>query len=247
MVEILIQSLWLTSLLSISSATAYAYPPVGLKPRYLSAGTDGSLSFTPYPTGGANETGILTGTSYSSPSTSTTAPTSTSPPAASTSTSSNFYLVAAGTGTYLDGQYLYVGGARGAGHGDLQVMIFTPDLPPEWSLATATFHLATNGTIVPGYGGDGRTFGSPPFNYWFFNQNPILEVAEVYESVCEVVAGELKCVSGPNTVFYVCVVVFIGGPFDGQAVNDNDLVPLLGPEVYPDCNAVPLTLRVVPV
>lgn len=243
----LIQSFWLTSLLPIASATAYAYPPVGLKPRYLSAGTDVSLSFTPYRTDSANGTAISTETTYPLPSISTAAPVSTSSAPAPTTTSSDFYLVAAGTGTYLDGQYLYVGGARGAGHGDLQVMIFTPDLPPEWSLPSATFHLAANGTILPGYGGDGRTFGSPPFNYWFFNQNPILEVAEVYESVCEIVAGELKCVTGPNTVFYVCMVVFVGGPYDGQAVNDNDLIPLLGPEVYPGCNAVPLTLRVVPV
>ena len=234
----LIESLWLTSL-CIASATAYAYPPVGLKPRYLSTGTGTLLYPTAYPTNSANGTVVSTGTTYPPPSTSTAAP---------TPTSSDFYLVAAGTGTYLDGYYLFVNGARGVMGGDLQVVVFTPELPPEWNLPLATFHLAANSTLVNGYGGDGKAFGFPADNYWFFNRGPILETYEVYESVCEIVAGELKCVTGPNTVFYVCVEVFNnGGPYDGQPINDRDLIPLLGPAVNPTCNGVPLTLLVVPV
>lgn len=240
----LIQSFWLTSLFFAASATAHAYPPRGLKPRYLSTGTGISLSPTAYPTNIANGT-----TTVSPPPLSTAASTSTSSAAAPTSTSSDFYLVAADTGTYLDGYYLFIGGNRGVGAGDLQIMIFTEELPPEWSLPSATFHLAANNTLVPGYGGDGKSFGISPFNYWFFNKNPILETLEVFESICEIADGELKCVTGPNTVFFVCTLVFPDGPFQSQPVNDNDLVPLLGPAVdlSPACNGVPLTLKVVPV
>ena len=71
----------------------------------------------------------------------------------------------------------------------------------------------------------------------------------MYESVCEIVGGELQCVTGPNTVFYMCTIVFDGGPYDGEPVNDNDLIPLLGPAVDTSaaCNGVLLTLLVVPV
>ena len=102
---------------------------------------------------------------------------------------------------------------------------------------------------MPGYGGDGKSFGLSPFNYWFFNQNPILETFEVFQSICEIVDGELMCVTGPNTVFFVCTLVFPDGPIAGEPVNDNDLVPLLGPAVDTSsaCNGVPLTLKVVPV
>lgn len=245
----LIHSFWLTSLLFIASVIAHAYPPMGLRPRYLSTGTGISLLF---PTNIANGTASSTGTTYSPPSLSTAAPITTaslsSSAAPPTSTSSDFHLVAAGTGTYLDGYYLITNGARGIGHGDLQVMVFTPtsDLPPSQLLNIATFHLAPNGTLLSEYGGAGKAFGFPQDNYWFFNRNPILEPYETFDSVCEIVGGELKCVTGPNTVFYICVEVFLDGPFAGQPINDRDLIPLLGPEVNTACNGVELTLLVVP-
>ena len=238
-----IQSLWLTSLLFITSVSAHAYPPMGLKPRYLSTGTAISLSF---PTNSANGTAFSTGTTYSPP-TSIMAPTSASSAAAPTSTSSDFHLVAAGTGTYLDGYYLIVNGARGGSPGDLQVMVFIEELPLTPLVDAATFHLAANSTLVNGYGGEGKAFGFPTDNYWFFNRNPILEPYEVFESVCEIVGGELKCVTGPNTVFYICVEVFVDGPFAGEPINDRDLIPLLGPAVNTACSGVELTLLVVPV
>ena len=239
-----IQSFWLTSLLFITSVTAHAYPPMGLKPRYLSTGTGISPAF---PTKSANGTAVLTGTTYSPPSISTAAPTSTSSAAAPSSTSSDFHLVAAGTGTYLDGYYLIVNGARGSGPGDLQVMVFIEELPLTPLVDVATFHLAANGTLVNGYGGEGKAFGFPADNYWFFNRNTILEPYEVFESVCDIVGGELRCATGPNTVFYICVEVFVDGPFAGEPINDRDLIPLLGPAVNSACSGVELTLLVVPV
>ena len=239
-----IQSLWLMSLLFITSVAAHAYPPMGLKPRYLSTGTAISLSVL---TNSANGTAVSTGTIYSPPSVSIVAPTSTSSAAAPTSTSSDFRLVAAGTGTYLDGYYLIADGTRGAGDGDLQVMVFIEELAAPPLDDVATFHLAANNTLVNGYGGEGKAFGFPTDNYWFFNRNPILEPYEAFESVCEIVGGELKCVTGPNTVFYICVEVFVDGPFAGEPINDRDLIPLLGPAVDTACSGVELTLLVVPV
>ena len=219
----------LTSLFFIASVTAHAYyPPVGLKPRYLSTGTGISLSL---PTNSANGTATVSpGTIYLPPSSTPTAPvtpistpsssssSSTAPPTStSPSSSSAFHLIAAGTGTSLDGSYLFVNGARGAGAGDLQVTVFTTQLPPPESLDLATFHHADNGTLVDGSGGAGKAFGAAADNYWFFNRNPILETAEVFESVCEIMDGvELKCVMGPNTVFYICVEVLSVGLLTGS-------------------------------
>ena len=237
-----IQFSWLTSLLFIASATAHAYPPPGLKPRYLSTGTGIS---TPYPTSIANGTAVLTGTTP--PPTSTTPSSSTA--ASPTSTSSDFYLVASGTGTSIDGYYLYVDGRCGPGSpGDLDCMVFTYSTEIPLGNTIATFHLTANHTIVPGYFSDGKGFGDYTYSYWFFNDR-IIEHDEVYESVCEIVDGELKCVTGPNTLFYICTIVFLDGPFEGEPVNDNDLIPLLGPAVDTSdaCKGVELTLKVVPV
>ena len=126
-------------------------------------------------------------------------------------------------------------------------MVFIEELPLTPLVEAATFHLATNSTLVNGYGGDGKAFGFPADNYWFFNRNPILEPYEVFESVCELFRGELKCVTGPNTVFYIFVEVFVDGPFAGQPINDRDLIPLLGPAVDTACSRIELTLLVVPV
>lgn len=252
----LIQSLGLTGLLFIASTIANAVPPVGLKPRYhLATGTAISLSTTPSATTSSAD-GIATSTTTPTdplPSTSTSAAT------APSSSPSKFHLVASGTGTYFDGYYLTLGRAnRGIGHGDLDVMSFVRELPP-YSSEEATFYLADNNNTLrnSAFGGDMKSFNLGPYYYWFVNSR-YLEPWESYESVCEIVGGgggggsggggELRCVTGQYTLFFICIYVFPDGPWQGQAVNDEDLMPLVGSALKQDyCNPVPLTLLVEPV
>ena len=227
-------SFWLSSLLFIASATAHAYAPAGLRPRCLSiTGTSVPfISTPPYPTGSANGTAIPTASTYVPTATSMTPP---------VSTPFLFYLVTAGTGTFLDGYYLYYdccyGGVQG---GTLAILRFTNNADVI-SRTSSTFSLNGNSTLKNTYGGVGRAFDDSTTLYWFFNNGDIYGVdqsAVVHESICEIVGGELTCVTGVDTVFLVCGI-------DSANTVVGNLVVQLGTAVPAGCS--PFTLLVVPV
>ena len=68
----------------------------------------------------------------------------------------------------------------------------------------------------------------------------------MYESVCEVIEGESKCVTGVATLFYACMEIVETGPFAGQPINERDMLPLLGKKVDESCMGVLLRVLVVP-
>ena len=197
----LVSSLWLASLLGLVSTTAHAYNPAHLGPRYLSIGTAISLPATsapPYPTGSANETVVPTGTTYSTPSTSTVAP---------THTPSLFYLVAAGTGTFIDGYHL----VRSCCVDTPGALILTDYLifQPAGGSRDSEFSLYENGTIqvaLTGVDNLGRSGNlGHDYDLWYFFSEPTEVTYEHFDSFCKIVNGELKCVTGENTVFHTCL------------------------------------------
>ena len=228
----LTHAFWLSSLLLIASATAHVHvhAPGGLKPRYLSTGTGLSAPSTgtpPYPTGSTIGTIVPTASSYSSN------PTSTAAPPAVPTTPSLFYLVTAGTGTFLDGYHLHHDCCYGGGsHGTLAILRFTKDA---FTIAEtiSTFSLNVNGTLKNTYGSVGRveddSFGDN--SYWFFNNGDIYGVNDdtpVSESICEIAGdGGLTCIAGVKTIFYVC------GTYSEDEVAN--FVALLGTEVPEGC------------
>ena len=235
------QFLWRSSLvLLIILTTTYAHYPAALKLRDLVTGTPASLgpysTKPPYPTGRSNTTAIATGTAYP------TAPTATSNSTAPSPIPSVFQLLATGTGTFLDGDFLFLAiDNEGDINGNLDELVFDadPDDPPD-DIPFTLFHLNANGTLdssVSGLGGLGRAF-EPAYQSWLFNV-PYRAQSPTVESVCEIVEGELRCVTGVNTVFHVCLNI---AP-DGTGAQGRGVVRV-GPKVQEGC--YPLTLLVVP-
>ncbi|KAF6231590.1 hypothetical protein HO173_010122 [Letharia columbiana] len=223
----LLQSRWLSSFLFIASAAAYAYPPAGLKPRYLATGTGISLPSTsppPYPTGSANGTSV------------STSPTSASTTATPTPTSSElFFLVAADTGTDLDGDYASIGSDT-SGNG-LLVLFLAAE--PDQVASFSTFNINADGTLENEFvGGIASIFAGSKYDSLHFENEVFVDEAGDTKSICEVVGGALTCQTGAATVFFVCPVQDIDGSFIGGTVE-------VGPTTQPGCTT--LTLLAVPV
>ena len=208
----------------------HAYPPIGLKPRYLSTGTGISLPSTsapPYPTG----TGTANGTARSTSSTSNPAATPTPIPPTEL-----FYLVVADSGTALDGNYIQFTGATSQSG----LLVLYPRPPPDEPFPSLLFNLNEDGTLgiqeyiclidsiityPPLILGEAVPSGT---------SDPFYPYVTVY---CDVVSGNLACQADSRTVFSICPDDFPYDQFTGGSVD-------LGPTVEPGCAEV--TLRVVP-
>ena len=232
--EMLTHYYWLSSLPLIASAIGHAYPPIGLKPRYLATGTGVPLPSTsppPYPTGTgtANETAVPTGSTAASTATST-----------SISSSELFFLVVADSGTDLDGSYLQFSGAvafSGA-------LLLYPRAPPLVPYSSVLFNINADSTlgiseyiclILGGVTWPALSLGidtGPTANDPFNNPYNLLNV------ICEVVGGKLACEAGGRTVFSICPDTLPSAGFTGSNLD-------IGPTVEPGCTEV--TLLVVPV
>ena len=226
----LVQYCWLSSLPFIASAIAHAYPPEGLRPRYLATGTGISLSSTsapPYPTG----TGIASGTAI--PTGSTTAPTATSTLIPS---SEFFYLVVADTGTQYDGDYLSIG-SESSGTGLL--VLYPGAKAPEEVTSFSTFNLNADSTLQNEFdGGIANIFPGSTDGTLFFRDEAYVDAVGNIKTICEDVSGTLTCQTGADTVFFICPFETIAATLIGGTVN-------VGPTVQPGCT--PITVLVVPV
>lgn len=213
----LLQSCWLSGLLLIASASAHAYPPAGLKPRYLATGTGISL-----PTASTNGTSVPTGSTY---------PTSTSTP-----TPTSFYLVAADTGnSRLDGEYVYLQSDT-SGNG-LLVLYLASAVSGVASFST--FALNADGTLTNDFTGDAiaTIFAGSTYGTLMFEPAAIADANGDPKSFCKIVAGALTCQTGTDVVFSVCPYQVISGTLVGGTID-------VGPTTEPGCS--PLTLLVVP-
>lgn len=220
----LVQYCWLSSLPFIASAIAHAYPPAGLRPRYLATGTGISLPSTsapPYPTGTAVPTGSLT--------TSTATPTS-------TPSSELFYLVVADTGTQYDGNFLSIS-SESSGTG-LSVLYPRAQAPDEVS-PFYTFNTNADGTLQNEFAGEiANIFPGGTDGTLFFRDEAYVDAVGNIKTICEVVGGTLTCQTGADTVFFICPYRRIAGTLVDGTVN-------VGPTVQPGCT--PITLLAVPV
>lgn len=222
----LVQSCLLSSLLFVASATAHAYPPAGLRPRYLVTGTGISLpssSASPYPTATANGTGTPTG------SVSTSTPTSNPIPP-----SEFFYLVIADTGTAHDGQYLSIDSDT---NGDSSLVLY-PAAEPNEVASFSTFNINADGTLENEFAGIAAIFPEGTSQSLFFENEVYVDESGDIKSTCEVVGGILTCQSGADTVFFICPYQVISGTLIGGSVE-------VGPNTQSGCT--PITLLVVPV
>ena len=199
------QSCWFSSLLFIASVTGHAYPPAGLKPRYLANGTGISLPLTtpsPYPTGSANGTAIPTGSIYptrpilpsgvsSNTSTSTAIPNPTPSP---------FYLVVADTGTPFDGDYLFIG--MDNERSGLELLLFGPQEPTSEPSPTAAsvFSLSADGILRQDSTGLIASYFDN-YGLFVFEYPDALESEGESAATCKIVGGALTCQNGADGVF----------------------------------------------
>ena len=218
----LVQYCWLSSLPFIASAIAHAYPPAGLRPRYLATGTGISLPSTsaaPYPTGTAIPTGSIT------------------PTAAPTSIPSSelLYLVIADTGTEYDGEYLGVN-SQYSGTG---LLVLYPRKNVNRDPPFSVFNINADGTLQNEFsGGIANIFpGSTDGTLHFEDVAYVEEVGNI-KTICDVVGGTLNCQTGADTVFFIC-------PFRREAATQLDGTLNVGRTVQPGCT--PITVLVVPV
>ena len=207
-----VHSCWLSSLLFITLVTAHAvspinnHPPADLKDRSLSTGTGVSLLRTitpPYPTGSANGTSVPTSSVYSTSSIhpSGVSSTSTGGPGP---TPTSFYLIAADTGTYLDGDYLYIG------IDDSGDQLFHLLFEQRFPAGPSSFSLSANGTLVQDQTGRIARYRKVQENeedavyqdLLFFVDPDAPEDPDDRAVTCEIVHGALTCQSGANGVFY---------------------------------------------
>ncbi|CAD6593718.1 MAG: hypothetical protein ASARMPREDX12_007486 [Alectoria sarmentosa] len=232
----LLQSCWLSSLLFIVSATAHAYPPAGLKPRYLVTGTGISLPSTisaPYPTGTVSGASVPTGSSYPTSPAQTSSSTTTSTATPTPSSSEFFYLVAADTGTASDGDYVSIGAD------DPGLLVLYLASGPDQVASFSTFNINADGTLQNQFsGGIASIFPEDEYQTLMFTNEANAEANGDTISHCEIVGGALTCQTGADTVFSICPFQVIDGTVIGGNVN-------VGPTTQPGCN--PLTLLVVPV
>ncbi|CAF9940109.1 hypothetical protein IMSHALPRED_001754 [Imshaugia aleurites] len=226
----LIQSCWLSSLLIIASATAHAFPPAGLKPRYLATGTGISLPSTippPYPTSNATGISAPTGSIYPTSSISTATPTPTA--------SGPFYLVVADTGTDLDGEYAYIS----ADTSGADILVLYLANAPDEVASFSTFNLNADGTLQNEFaGGIAAIFPGGTSGSLFFENEVYVDEAGDVKSICEIVGGVLTCQTGADTVFFVCPFQDIFGTLVGGTIN-------VGLSTQSGCTT--LTLLAVPV
>ena len=229
----LIQSYCLSSLLFTLSVNANLYPPVGLKPRYLATGTGISLSSTnppPYPTAGANGSSVATGSAFP-----TSSPTSNSTATPTPTSSGFFYLIAADTGTDLDGDYVSIGSSTSGNGLYVLYLASTPNQVASFS----TFSLNADGTLQNEFvGGIAAIFPGGTTGTLMFTSETLAEENGDTISFCEVAGGTLTCETGAFTVFFVCPYQVISGTLVGGTV-DVGLVTQSG--------CTPLSLRAVPV
>ncbi|KAL9072034.1 MAG: hypothetical protein Q9161_003808 [Pseudevernia consocians] len=230
---------WLSSLLFIVSATALVYPPVGLRPRYLATGTGISLPSTsppPYPTSGANGTSVPTGSTHPTSSAQTNSPASTSTATPTPTPSSSpefFYLVAADTGTDLDGDYVSIGAD------DPGLLVLYLAAAPNGVASFSTFSINADGTLQNEFsGGIASIFSGAQYGTLIFEPESVTDAGGYTKSLCEIVAGALTCQTGTDTVFSICPSEVVDGHVEGGNVD-------VGPTTQPGCD--PLTLLVVPV
>lgn len=220
----LLPSCWLAILLFIVSATAHIFPPAGLKPRYLATGTGISLSSTttpPYPISSANGTSAPTGSIY---------PTSTATP---TQPPSDFYLVAADTGTDRDGYYAYIGA------NDPGELVLYLAAKPEPVASFSTFHLNADGTLLNEFSyGIASVYPGYKYGSLEFHPEAFAESQGYIISYCKIVGGALSCQTGSDTVFSIC-------PYQDEEGHLEDGNVFVGQTTEPGC--FPLTLLVVPV
>lgn len=224
---------WLSSLSFIALAICHAYPPIGLKPRYLATGTGVSLPSTsapPYPTGTGTGTANGTATSTGSIANSTATPTPIPP-------TERFFLVVADSGTDLDGNYIQFSGNTAQSG----LLVLYPRPPPDdFSYPSSLlFNINEDGTLgIQEY----TCFILSIITYpplilgeaGPYETQPDYPYATVY---CEAVGGDLACQSDSRTIFSICPDDF---PYDGFTGGSVDL----GPTVEPGCAEV--TLRIVP-
>ena len=225
----LLQYAWLSSLPIIASANAQAYPPVGLKPRYLATGTGVSLPSTsppPYPTDTSTANGIATLTGSIVTSTATTTPI---PP------SDFFYLVVADTGTSYDGDYLSIGSDTSGA----SILVLYPGSEPSEVTSFSTFNINADGTLQNEFvGGIANIFTGSESGTLFFENEASVDESGNTKSICDDIGGTLNCQTGAATVFYICPPEVITGTLVGGTVD-------VGLTVEPGCT--PVTLLVVPV
>ncbi|CAF9943726.1 MAG: hypothetical protein ALECFALPRED_001113 [Alectoria fallacina] len=232
----LVQTCWFSSLLFIVSATAHAYPPAGLKPRYLVTGTGISLPSTispPYPSGTASGTSVTTGSTYPTSPAQTNSSTTTSTPTPTPTSSEFFYLVAADTGTDSDGDYVSIGAD------DPGLLVLYLGSVPNQVASFSTFSINADGTLQNEFaGGIASIFPGGKYQTLMFTNEANAEANGDIISFCQIVGGALTCQTGADTVFSICPSQVIDGTVVGGNVN-------VGPTTQPGCN--PLTLLVVPV
>ena len=204
----LVHSRWLSSLLSIASVTAHALSPIrdhfaaDLRDRSLSTGTGVSLPLTttpPYPTGSPNGTSIPTGSVYPTSSILSTGVSSTST-AVPEPTPSEFFLKVADSGTYLDGDYVYIG-IDDSGDGLFKLLF-----EQEAAAGPASFSLGANGTLVQVDTGRIARYRvdtvNVNYNGFFFADPVNPEDPDASAVVCDIAHGALICHSGANNIFY---------------------------------------------
>lgn len=209
-------------MLFAASAIPHVYHPAGLKPRYLATGTGIASS--------ANATSPSTGSAFP-----TSSPTSTSTAAPTPTSSEFFYLVAADTGTDLDGDYVSIGSDT-SGNGLLVLYLAsTPNQVARFS----TFNLNADGTLQNEFsGGIANIFAGGTYQTLIFSGETFAEESGNTVSLCDIVGGALTCHTGADTVFFVCPSQVISGTLTGGTVD-------VGPMTRPGCT--PLSLLAVPV
>ena len=224
--------------MTVSTKTHARYRVAPKKARDLVGGTPVPSSLLqktpPYPTGSSNQSAIATGTAYPT----APIPTSTNSTSQPIATPSVFRIRTTGTGILIDDLYLFLAiDNEGDNNGNLDELTFEGNDTFPYGLAETLFHLNPNGTLTNSFRGLARAF-EPAYQEWLFDV-PYRALSPMVESVCKIIEGnELRCVTGVNTVFHVCINIDDGFPAQGS-----DVVRI-GPAVQEGC--YPLTLLVEP-